>query len=351
MGLYKRGRLWWVRFSYDGRQIRRSAKTDNKKKAEDFYCLLRREIVEGRWIERLPGERKRFREMMEKYMKEHSIPTKASSERDKSSLTHLLPFFGNYYLKQITPKAINEYKNQRRIEGASPSTINRELALMKHAFNLAIKEWEWINKNPVERVSFEKEPPPRDRWLTREEEEKILSVSPQWLREIIIFALETGCRREEILSLVWREVDFSNHAVTIFGKKTGERRSIPLTKRALEVLMMRKTKRNVVSIKGDFVFTHPPGQKINIHTLRWAFERAVKKAGLEDLRFHDLRHTFASRLAQSGVDPYTIQRLMGHKSFTTTQRYAHHYLGSLKRGIMSLERFTGEEGQNLSLKN
>lgn len=352
MGLFKRGQTWWMRLTYRGKQIRKSTETGNKKLAKRIYDKILGEIAEGKWFEKLPGEEKTFAEMMEKYMNEHSIPKKASSERDGSSLTHLLPFFGSCCLTEITPKLINEYKNQRRLEGSSFSSINRELALTKHAFNLAIKEWEWIDKNPVERVSLEKEPPSRDRWLTCEEEEELLTVSPQWLREIIIFALETGCRREEILSLKGRDVDFSNKAAVIFGKKTGERRTIPLTQRAFDVLMLkRKTQRNVISIKGDFVFTHPPGQRINIHTLRWAFEKAVKDAGVEDLRFHDLRHTFASRLAQSGIDPYTIQRLMGHKSFVTTQRYAHHYLESLKKGLMGLEKFGSEKIQNFLAKN
>jgi len=88
---------------------------------------------------------------------------------------------------------------------------------------------------------------------------------------------------------------------------------------------------------GDYVFTHPAGKKVNIHTLRWTFERYLERAGIADFRFHDLRHTFASRLAQAGVDPYTIQKLMGHKSFSTTQRYAHHYTESFGEGISALD--------------
>jgi len=93
------------------------------------------------------------------------------------------------------------------------------------------------------------------------------------------------------------------------------------------------------------VFTHPEGKKVNIHTLRWTFEKSLERAGIEGFRFHDLRHTFASRLAQAGVDPYTIQKLMGHKSFSTTQRYAHHYTESLRRGIGVLECLRQEKLQ------
>jgi integrase len=85
--------------------------------------------------------------------------------------------------------------------------------------------------------------------------------------------------------------------------------------------------------------------KVNIYTLRWVFEEAVEKAGIRDLRFHDLRHTFASRLAQNGIDPYTVQKLMGHTSFSTTQRYAHHFVESLRKGIESLEASRQERAQ------
>lgn len=281
-------------------------------------------------------------------MEEHSRPKKASAERDEASLLHLYPFFDEHLVTEVTPGLISEYKAKRRQEGAAPATINREIALMKQGFNLALKLWGWIRDNPVMKVPMEKEPPARDRWLDYQEEEKLLAASPQWLQEIIVFALETGCRRQGILSLEWQDVDLFKRVVTILGKKTGERRSIPLTSRALEVLMeRRKVRTKVKSISGDLVFTHPPGRKVNIYTLRWVFGEVVEKAGIRDLRFHDLRHTFASRLAQNGVDPYTVQKLMGHTSFSTTQRYAHHFVESLRKGIESLDASRLERAEKL----
>jgi integrase len=350
MGLYKRRRTWWMRFSYKGKQIRKSTETEDKKLAERIYHKVLGEVAEGKWFEKLPGEEKTFRELMDKYMKEHSLPKKASSERDISSLTHLLPFFGEYIVSEVTPRLINEYKAVRREEGDSPCTINRELALMKHSFNLAVKEWEWIRENPLLKISMEKEPPPRDRWLTFEEEERLLSVCPLWVKEIVILAIETGCRKEEILSLEWTSIDLFKRVITLLGKKTGERKTIPLTQKAFEVLKEKeKIRLKVRSIREDLVFSHPVGQKVNIGTLRSAFERALKKAKIDGFRFHDLRHTFASRLAQMGVDPYAIQKLMGHKTFATTQGYAHHYSESLKKAIGALDTFRIERmGQDLA---
>ncbi len=93
---------------------------------------------------------------------------------------------------------------------------------------------------------------------------------------------------------------------------------------------------------------NPPGVKVRIHNLRWVFEQALEKAGIQELRFHDLRHTFASRLAQNGIDPYSIQKLMGHSSFSTTKRYAHHFVESLRRGIESLEISRQEKDKRVS---
>ena len=338
MGLFKRGSVWWMSFTYQGKQIKKTTGTDDRKLAMRIFDKVKGEVAERKWFEKLPGEDRTFKELMAKYLEEHSIPKKSSSERDKASLLHLSPYFGDYAITEITPKTINEYKNTRRLEGASPATINREIALMKHAFNLALKEWAWVSDNPVLKVSMEKEPPSRDRWLSYEEEVNLLAASPQWLKEIIVFAAETGCRRGEILSIQWKDVDTFQKTVTIFGKKTGERRTIPLTERAFEVLKGReKVRTNIREITGDLVFTYPAGRKVNIHTLRSAFEDALMKAEIQHFRFHDLRHTFATRLAQTGVDPYTIQKLMGHTSFTTTQRYAHHFVESLRRGIEYLE--------------
>jgi integrase len=132
------------------------------------------------------------------------------------------------------------------------------------------------------------------------------------------------------------KINLKNKVLTVLGSKTGEKRSIPLTRQALEVLDARRSL-DEQKLQNDLVFTHPGVQMVNIYTLRTAFVTALEKVQMEDLHWHDLRHTFASRLAQAGVDPYTIQRLMGHKSFTTTQRYAHHYVESLRRGIYALD--------------
>jgi integrase len=338
MGLYRRGPTWWISFSYRGKQVRHSTETDDKKLAEKIYHKVMTEVVEGKWFDRQQGTQT-FAEMMERYMKEHSSVKKRSTSRDEVSLKHLLPFFGPLALREIRPANISQYKADRLAAKAAPATLNRELALMKHAFTLSIKEWGWAKENPVKMVSMEKEAPHKDRWLTDDEEKRLLAACPGWLRDIVVFAVDTGCRRGEILSLSWKQLDLQKGVAIIFGKKTSEWRGVPLTRRLRDVLPVKQAPQKVQSLRDDLVFCNPAGYSVNIHELRWAFKTALDEAGISNFRFHDLRHTFATRLAQNGVDLFTIQKLLGHTTFATTQRYAHHYTESLRIGINVLDAY------------
>src|SRR4030042_5728420 len=193
MGLYKRGKVWWMSFVCVGKHYRKSTETEDKKLAQRIHDKVRGEIAEGKWFERLPGEEKSFREMMEKYLDEYA--SKRVSEKSFRGYSKKpISYLGAYTLSEVTPKTINENKVKRRNDGVGPASINRELATMKKAFTLAIKACEGAEKHPVERVSMEEENNKRDRWLTTEEEERLLKVCPSWLRGLVIFALNTGMR-------------------------------------------------------------------------------------------------------------------------------------------------------------
>ncbi len=195
-------------------------------------------------------------------------------------------------------------------------------------------EWEWIKDNPVSRVPKEKVNNKRDRWLSKDEEQKVLDDSPEWLKEIVIFALYTGLRLEEILSLEWERVSLLHRTVLIKETKNGDPKMLPLNKIALDVL---KGRSNLKSIKNDLVFFNSNGNKIHSQNLRRSFYTVLRKAGIENFRLHDLRHSFATRLAQAGVDIYKISKLVGHKDIKMTQRYAHHCPDSLRDGVEILE--------------
>lgn len=343
MGIYKpKGtKVWWMSFTYSGKQIRRSAGTTDKKLAKKILAKVETQIAEGRWFERLEGEKKTFKEMAGKYLEEHSKRRKRSWKKDRTRLNkNLIPYFGDMVVTKISPKVIMAYKNHRYAEGVKGSTINRELAIMKHMYTIAVKEWEWCRDNPVKRVSMEKEGRPRDRWLTREEEVELLRKCPGWLQEIVVFALNTGMRQGEILSLTWHDVDLKRGIAILYETKNGEIRSLPLNR---TVLRLMKEKGKVRHLSVDNVFLSSSCTPLDAGNLRRAFMGALEKAKIRNFCFHDLRHTFATRLVQKGVDLYRVQKLLGHKDIKTTQRYAHHYPESLRSGVDVLDDYRDEE--------
>jgi integrase len=237
-------------------------------------------------------------------------------------------------LSEITPARISEYKSLRRSMGAKIATVSKELELLRNAMNLAVREWEWLERSPFGRIKIEKPNNRVERWLTPEEEQGLLSASPKWLREIVVFALNTGMRQGEILSLKWPQIDLDRRLVTLLRTKNKEKRTVPLNQTVLELL---RAKGKVRPISG-YVFASQTDTKLNARNLLRAFYLARKKARLEDVRFHDLRHTFATRLVQAGINIYVVKELLGHKTLAMTMRYAHHYPESLRHGVEVLDR-------------
>jgi len=334
MGLYKRHQVWWMSVMYQGRQVRRSTGTTDRRLAKAILAKVRVQIVEGRFFERQEEQSRTFEELMERYLTEHAA-RKAQPRHYRSYAKHLTAFFGGYTLAEITPNVIVDYKNRRYAAGLKPASINRELATLKKAFNLAVKEWEWCRDNPVSRVSMEREHNQRDRWLSLEEERRLLDACAPWLHDLVTFALHTGMRMGEIVELTWRGIDFTRRTVTVFRSKNGERRTIPVNDTVLSVL---KDKAKLRSLKTEVVFCSKVFTALECGHLRRSFRVALCKAQIEDFHFHDLRHTFATRLVQAGVDLYKVQRLLGHQSPIMRQRYAHHYPESLRDGVELLDR-------------
>ena len=337
MGLYKRGRVWWMCFVHEGRFVRKPTKTTDKKLAEKIYHKVVTDVAEGKWFEKLPGEEITFKEMVEKYLAEYSSRSKSASScrRDSSLAAHLLEVFGDFVITRVTPRDITEYKTKRREEGAAAQTVNLELGLMRHCYNLAIREWEWVKENPVLKVGREKVSNLIERWLTFEEEDKLLSASPKWLQEILILGIEAGLRQSELLNLRWDRVDLWRKTLAILEQKNKGKDTLPLDERALEILKARSKVRH---IKSSLVFFTQNGTPIHARNLLRAFYSAAKKAGLQGVRWHDAtRHTFATRLAQGGVDIYTIQKLGRWKNISMVMRYAHHCPESLRPGVEMLD--------------
>jgi integrase len=247
--------------------------------------------------------------MTERYIAERAALKAVKSRlRDHASLGHLLPVLGDRVLAHITPKVMAHYKAQRRMEQAAPATINKELQLVRHAFNLAMREWEWCRENPMHRVSMEQVRNEVDRWLTPEEEDRLLAASTLWLREIMVFAMNIGMRQGEILNLQWQDVDFSRGTLIVMQSKNGTRRTLPLNTKVYELLSAKEA---ASGLSRGPVFKTPLGNLLQVGFLVREFCEARNRAGIPDFRFHDMRHTFATRLVQRGVDLYKVQRLLG----------------------------------------
>jgi integrase len=334
VGLVKRGNVWWMNLVFQGQRIRRSTGTANRALAESIIAKVKVQLIEGQYFDRLEEKTRTFDELMDRFEREHLVKL-ASRQTGQVFVKRFRQFFGGRTLAEISPKLIVEYKSRRYAAGVKAASINRELTCLRKAFNLAKREWEWCRDNPVSRVSLEKGANKRDRWLTEDEEARLLAACPTWLQDLVVFALHSGMRLGEILALTWSGVDLFRRTATVFRSKNGEQRTVPLNQTVMALLT---EKAKVRHFKTSLVFPSRAGTRLDPNHLRRALRPAMARVGIVDCHFHDLRHTFATRLVQSGVDLYKVQRLLGHKSPIMTQRYAHHYPESLRDGVEILDR-------------
>ena len=327
MGIYKRGRVWWVDyFDQSHERMQESSHSTNRRDAESLLNVRKSEVLRG--VFRRPV-RINFGEFGERYM-EHAKVNKRSWLRDEQMLRHLQKFFGTErQLSEITSADIEGYKMHRKAR-VSGSTVNREMALLKRMFNLAI-EWDFfLGQNPFRKVKFFREFNTGLRVLSREEEEKLLQNAAPYLQDLIRFALNTGMRVGEIFSLRWSNVDLEKDVLNVFAPKTQKIRGIPINADARKVLeYWALGKRN------EFIFYNPETGKPFVD-LKAGFKLACKKAGIEGVTWHTLRHTFASRLVDRGVDIVTVKELLGHSSITVTMRYTHTNLESKRAAVGKL---------------
>jgi len=196
------------------------------------------------------------------------------------------------------------------------ATVNREISMLKTMFSFAV-EWGWIEVNAARKVRKLRGEQKRLRILTKKEIGRLLSEAPEHLKPILVTAISTGMRYVEILKLEWRNLDFDNGFIRVENAKNGECRIVPMDAHLESILLkLRKSGKRF-----GHVFTRDDDRKIR--SVKEAFRAACKRAGIEDFRFHDLRHTAASLLAAGRCDIITLQNVLGHKTLSMTQRYAH----------------------------
>jgi integrase len=319
MSLYQRGKSWYYDFKYRGERYTGCIGAVSKTVAKEILAKKKAEAVEGRY--ELPS--KKPTPTLEEFAKEYFAYYRAnrrpsSTKRHETSYRAMHPTFGHVRLADITPLALERYKRQRKEDGVVEATINHELAFLKNVFTKAV-DWGKTGENPVKKVRLYREDNSRTRFLTDEEEERLLACCKPQLQPLVITALHTGFRASELRSLTWNDIDFRRRTVTVRAGyvKNGESRTVPMN----EVLTTTLKAVKLVNADGEKVFCSRRGTPYR--SFRTAFERAVRLAGLADFTFHDLRHTFASRLVMAGVDLPTVKELLGHKDISMTMRYAH----------------------------
>lgn len=309
-GTESRGIRYGVSYCIDGRR-KRKVVGSTVTEARQALAVIRSQIVRGEYKLKGPAPHVTLEEFSVRYM-EHSKANKRSWESDRDRLKPLLKAFGGQRLSAISPSSLDQYKT-RRIQAVGPRTVNMELSLLRRMFNLAIV-WGKAEKNPIHGVKMFREPERQMRILSPEEQRKLLLASPIHLRELILFALYTGMRRGEILRLRWDAIDAKIQTITVVETKSGRLRRIPINFVVAEVLEGRRKE------KGPFVFTWQ-GKPFARFNKTW--RKAVLAAKIPPIRFHDLRHTFATRLVLAGIDLVTVKELLGHQTIQMTLRYSH----------------------------
>lgn len=314
MALYQRRKagVWYADYFASGKRVQESTGTRNKREAEKFLALRISEVQRGVYVKpvHVPLE-----ELWERYIA-YARAHKRSWRRDEQMYGNLVRLIGNGTLDAITPLQVEEFQ-QRRSREVSPATVNRETALLKHMLNMAERWRLYRGANPVRLVKFLPENNLQFRTLGTDEEQRMLQASPPYLRELIVFAINTGLRCGDLFNLKWEDVNIQEKQLSIIMGKTRRRLEVPLNETAVEIVIAKQAVKH-----GPYVFYNPvTGDRF--YDLKLGFKAILKRAALPGITWHTLRHTFASRLTRSGVDLVTVKELLGHATINTTMRYAH----------------------------
>lgn len=335
--IFKRGGIWYIDFQYKGRRIRQSLKTRSKRVAD--LALKNTDVQVAREELKITKQRRiSFREFCKRFLRWYEAQNSEKSFRDYDNLFRftIVPFFGDYILKDINAELIEDYKILRS-KSIKSATVNKELTALKHLFNKAI-QWNYLTSNPLTSVRRMKVSQKKFRFLTLEEINIVLDNCSDIIRPVILTAIHTGLRKSELFRLEWKDVDFERQCITVTAKgeehtKNYLNREIPMTMQLIECL-------HNLEMRSNWVFVKEDGERYS-GWIRKSIESAARRAGIKRFTLHDLRHTFASHLVMEGIDLPTVQRLMGHANVSTTMIYAHlapdHLMNAIKRFGTRLE--------------
>jgi integrase len=317
---------WRYSFWFDGKQTRRIVKARNQEQAK----IIAQSDWDRQFNEKHNPQPEAAPEVKEilfaDFVNEHFLPfsklNKKSYDRDKRLSKIFCEFFAGKTLKEIKRSDIESFKLHHSITKSrygkilAPATVNRELAILSRIFSLAIDD-EILPYNPCQRVKNLRTDNQRIRYLTEDEEKRLLAElkDNELTKNIVIFAINTGMRRGEIFSLTWFDADLNRNVLNVRQTKTGKDRVVPMNDK-VRLMLDSLPKTN------EFVFTSPRtgGKLVDV---KKGFRKALEDAKIFNFHFHDLRHTFATRLADAGVPLSVIAELLGHSDIRMTKRYSH----------------------------
>jgi integrase len=345
MAVYKRGNLWWYKFQFQGRSIRKPTKFTNRTAALRAEAKHKADLLDRR----AGLSQKKIAPKFEEYVKVFLAWSK-QHHRPKTTALHttncdtLKRFFKGHWLDEIDQAAVENYKSDRMKEDrrnaddgskVTGATVNRSLTTLKLMFGRAEKCGFGVS-NPVRGVAYLPESAGRIRVVSFQEELTYLSKASQPLRDIAQTILDTGLRPEEVFRIRVENIDFAARTIfNPFGKTKAARRTVTMTEAVWTAL-----KRRAKTAKGSYVFPSKKHTDRPIASVRKAHNAAIRRAAIKQhFVLYDLRHTFATRAVAAGVDLPTLSAMLGHTSITMTMRYVHPAAEQKRLAAAKLETF------------
>jgi integrase len=314
--VYQRGKTWWYDFWLNGKRYAKGIKTArNRTQAKEEETKARAQILDGTYGQ---IDCQSFRQFVTDTYLPFSETNKKSHQSDDWRSNVLIAEFGDLKLDEISPFGIEKFKKARR-EGKtrtgvqrSAASVNRDLELLSAILSLAF-DYSLIKENPCRKVRKFPLSNRRTRYLDPTEEKRLLAVCDgrrEHLKWLVILALNTGMRRGELLRLRAEDVDLARGRIYVSQTKTDRPRYVPINQTTHDVflILLARTK---------------TGRFFKMDEIKTAWWGALRDAEIKNFRFHDLRHTFATRIADSGADVFTIASLLGHSSIVMAGRYTH----------------------------
>lgn len=335
--VFKRGDNWVIEYKKPNGRLRRESigkiGVATKSMAREVLRQREQQIKLGQY-EMLEADIPTIAQFKEEYIRHiRDVKQNRSWELAIAQLKRLEAFFDDRILSKISSSDIDNYK-LFRLKQVKPATVNRELACLSHLFNLAKRQKRFFGENPVSISKLLPEHNQIERILSKDEEARLLESSSPALKAILLCALHTGMRKNEILSLKWDNLDLEKKLITLehTNTKSKKTRRIPINSVLRTILLEQKLKVG----SSNYVFLSTKGSPYKRHdSLKQSFTGACRRAQIEGLRFHDLRHTAATRMIELGASIVAVSRILGHADLKTTMRYAHPD-DSLKEAVETL---------------